>query len=205
MPKDNNMTRLALAGSLLLSVAACSQPAPSPLVEGMWTVDGGTSSLSFVTVKNGDVGEAHGFGKLGGSVEPDGTATLTIDLASVDTGVEIRDQRMRDVLFETGTYPEATVTTQLDPESFAKLGIGESVTQKLSGKLDLHGLTSDVEAEVEVLRAGPDRVEVSTLRPIILDAGSLGLGDGVEKLRDLAGLPAISSAVPVSFSITYKR
>lgn len=205
MPIAQNTKRFAIAGPLLLSLAACSQPTPSSLVEGMWTVDGSTSTLSFVTVKNGDVGEAHGFKKLGGSVEPDGTATLTIDLASVDTGVEIRDQRMRDVLFETGIYPEATVTVQLDPASFAKLGIGESITQKLLAKFDLHGMTSDVEADVEVLRAGSDRVEVSTIRPVILDAGSLGLGDGVEKLRNLAGLPTISSAVPVSFSITYKR
>ena len=203
LPEKILAIRPAISGLALLAAASCTQPAP--LTEGSWTLDNTASSLSFVTVKAGDVGEAHVFKALDGSVAPDGAASLTIDLASVDTEVEIRDQRMRDVLFEVGAYPKAKVSVQLDPTGIAKLNVGESVTQDLSATLDLHGVASEVSAKVRVVRSGADQVLVSTTRPIMLDAGSLGLAGGVEKLRDLAGLPAISNAVPVSFSITFRR
>lgn len=203
MPINFANIRHVIAGIALIAGAACSQPAP--LGAGSWEVDDSDSTLSFVTIKNGNVGEAHVFKKLGGSVSPDGTASLTIDLASVDTGIEIRDQRMRDVLFEIGAYPRAEVSTKVDPASLTNLAVGQSVTQDLAATLDLHGIKSEVEANVRILRTGADSVLVTTTRPMILDAEPLGLVDGVEKLRELAGLTAISSAVPVSFAIIFHR
>jgi hypothetical protein len=37
-----------------------------------------------------------------------------------------------------------------------------------------------------------------TLAPLVLNAADFGLAEGLESLRALAGLPAISLAVPVS-------
>ncbi len=195
--------RLATAALAMVAASACSQPAP--LDEGSWSLDNAQSSLSFATVKAGNVGEAHAFKTLGGLISPDGKAKLNIDLASVDSGIEIRDQRMRDVLFEVGAYPQAEVTVQLDPASLASLKAGESKLQDITATLNLHGATSEVAANVRVVRTGADTVLVATTRPIMLDADSLGLGDGVEQLRELAGLPEISHAVPVSFAITFRR
>ena len=192
-----------ITAATLLLTAACSQPAP--LSQGEWTLDGDNSSLSFVSVKAGDVGESHVFKTLAGAVSPDGTATLTIDLASVDTGIEVRDQRLRDVLFEVGTFPKADITAQIDPGRIANLDVGASVEQDITATLSLHGVVSEVGTNVRVVRTGADAITVATTRPIILDAKALGLADGVEQLRELAGLPAISHAVPVSFAITYRR
>lgn len=203
MPKLLANPRLTLIGTALISASACSQPAP--LTEGDWKLDNAASSLSFVTVKARNVGEAHAFKALEGSVSPDGKAELVVDLASVDTGIEIRDQRMREVLFDVGAYPKANVTAQIDPAVFANLAVGDSVTQDTTATLDLYGATSEVNATVRVVRTGADTVLVTTTRPIVLDAGGLGLADGVEQLRELAGLPAISHAVPVSFAITFRR
>lgn len=200
-----HLIRLVLAGALLASAAACSKPEPLPLDAGTWKADGTSGSLSFVTIKNGDVAEAHVFRSFEGSIAPGGAATLTIDLASVDTGVEIRDERMREVLFEIATYPDATVTAQLDPAGFAALGLGQSMSVELPAKLSLHGATADITADLQVSRLGEDRVEVATRRPIIISAASFGLAEGVENLRELAGLQGISGAVPVSFSITFTR
>ena len=199
-----HLTRSIVASATLV-IAACSQPAPAPLSEGNWTLDGGASSIAFVSVKASDIGEAHGFKIINGSVSPQGEAELTIDLASVDTGIEIRDERMREFLFETGAFPQATVTAQIDPASFADMAVGESKALPLVATLDLRGASTQVETEAEVLRAGPDTVIVSNARPIILDAGALGLTDGLAKLQELAGLPSISAAVPVTFSLTYTR
>lgn len=191
-----------LAGGLLL--AACGQQADAPL-DGAWVLDPAQSRLGFTTVKAGEIAEAHGFNTLSGSVGADGAATLAIDLASVATAVDIRDERMREFLFETGTYPSATVTARIDPAAFSALKVGESKVQPVEATLDLHGEASPVEAELAVTRIAADRVKVETAAPIIVDAGAFGLTEGVAKLQELAGLPGITPQVPVTFSLVFRQ
>ncbi len=69
-----------------------------------WTLDNTDSRLSFVTVKAQNVAEVHSFTQLSGEVDSTGIATVTIQLASVDTLIEIRDERMREVLFQTDIF-----------------------------------------------------------------------------------------------------
>lgn len=195
---------LALAACAALALAGCSK-GPPPLAEGSWTLDNARSHFSYVTVKAGTVAEANSFDTLSGSVAADGAATLEIDLSSVDTGVDIRNQRMREVLFDVAANPKASVTAKLDPASFDGLGVGQSKLVPISATLDLHGMSDKVDATLDVTRAGPDTVVVSTAKPIIIDAAAFGLGAGVEKLRELANLPAITPVVPVSFTLTYTR
>jgi hypothetical protein len=42
---------------------------------------------------------------------------------------------------------------------------------------------------------------VSTIKPIIVMAESFDLINGVQALREVAGLPSISRAVPVTFQL----
>jgi polyisoprenoid-binding protein YceI len=191
-----------LSGGLLL--AACTQPAEEPL-EGAWTLNEAESRLAFTSVKAGEIAEAHGFGSLSGSISADGAASLVIDLASVATNIDIRDERMREVLFETGVYPSASVAAQIDPASFAGLAIGESNVQPVSAMLDLHGVQAPVETELSVTRIAAGKVKVETTAPIIVDAGTYGLTEGIAKLQELASLPGITSQVPVNFSLVFER
>ena len=196
-----------LLASAALYLAACSQPAATgttPL-DGDWTVSGGESHFSFVSVKSGAIAEAHTFSDLTGSVSADGTASIEIPLASVQTNIDIRNERMREFLFETATYPKATVTTKLDPAVFAGLEPGSSVTVPVTATLDLHGQTGEIDTDLVVTRIGSDKVQVATATPIIVQADDYGLGGGIEKLRELANLHGITPAVPISFSIVFTR
>ena len=44
----------------------------------------------------------------------------------------------------------------------------------------------------------------TTLKPIVVNAESFDLVAGVEALREVAGLPSISRAVPVSFTVVFE-
>lgn len=201
-----NFPLRTLLASSFISLAACSQPAAevTPL-DGDWTVSGDESHLSFVSVKADTVAEAHSFGEIDGSVAADGTATIEIPLATVQTNIDLRDERMREFLFETETYPTATITAPLDPATFSGLGIGDTVTAPVTATIDLHGQTSEIDADLLVTRIAADKVLVVTATPIIITADEFGLADGVEKLRELASLPSITPAVPVTFSIVFTR
>jgi hypothetical protein len=61
----------------------------------------------------------------------------------------------------------------------------------------LHGHEQTQRAELLVTRLDEKRFQVVTLAPVILHAGDFGLADGVEVLRKLANVRAISQAVPV--------
>ncbi|MCK0129519.1 YceI family protein [Erythrobacter sp. F6033] len=198
--------RIFAAASLFIT-AACSQaPAePSALTEGTWTLDGSASELSYVSIKADEIAEINTFETVSGNVTAEGTATIEIDLASVSTGVDIRNERMRDVLFVVADNPSATVTAQIDPAPFKTLGLGESTKTTLDGTLALKGVEAPFQAEVTVTRAGPDRVLAVSDAPVIVDASRYELVDGLAQLQELAGLPSITPVVPVTFSLVFER
>jgi polyisoprenoid-binding protein YceI len=205
----------ALAAALVLGLAACAEPvadapkdaaaAAAPLTEGEWALDPAGSRLTYVSIKAGEVAEANRFEKLSGTVAADGTATLDIDLASVNTGVDIRNERMREIFFDVAGNPKAVVTAKLDPAAFAGLAVGQSLTRSLKASVALKGVTSEVETEVLVTRVTADRVTVLPTAPVIISTDMFGLTDELGELRALAQLPSITPAVPVTFVLAFTR
>jgi YceI-like domain len=216
MPNLRSPVRLgALAAALVLGLAACAEPAAdapkdaateaTAVTEGAWTLDPAGSRLSYVSIKAGEIAEANRFDKLSGSVAGDGTATLDIDLASVNTGVDIRNERMREIFFEVTGNPKASVTAKLDPAAFAGLAVGQSIVRPMKATVSIKGATSDVETEVLVTRVAEDRVTVVPTAPVIISTDMFGLTDELGELRALAQLPSITPAVPVTFSLAFTR
>lgn len=207
---------LALAAALAFALAACAGPeadapiddataSPAPVTESAWTLDPAASRLAYVSIKAGEVAENNRFDTLSGSVAADGTASLSIDLASVNTGVEIRDERMREVFFQVADNPAGTITAKLDPARFAGLAVGQSVLRPLKASVTIKGASADVETEVLVTRITEDRVLVVSAAPVIVSTDMFGLTDELGELRALAQLPSITPAVPVTFTLTFTR
>lgn len=202
----NTLFRITAAATVLLA-AACSQaPADAPSVtQGAWNVDSDSSELSYVSIKAGEIAETNSFETVTGSVSADGAAMIEIDLASVSTGVDIRDERMRDIFFVVADNPTATVAAQIDPAAFEALGVGESTQTTLDGTLSLKGVEAPFQASVTVTRAGADRVLAVSDAPVIVEAGRLELTEGLAQLQELAGLPSITPVVPVTFTLAFTR
>lgn len=185
-----------------LLVAACSQPA----AQGSdWQLDAGASTLNFVSIKAGSTAETHHFRAMSGTVAEDGTAELVIDLASVETGIEIRNERMQEHFFETGEYAEARLTAQIDLTALTGLEPGDRTTIPFEGTLDLHGASLPVATEVTVTDLNGERVLVETAAPVFLHVADFGLADGLATLQELAGLPSITPVVPVTASLVFER
>lgn len=186
---------------VLALVAAIALPA---CAAGDWQLEPDASSLAFVSVKNGSVAESHAFTEFSGHVDDDG-ARLVVDLASVETAIPIRNERMRELLFEIADHPQAVFTTPLHAGSVTELAPGESRRMEVTGNLELHGEQQELTTTVQVTRSGPDRMVLSTVKPILLSADAFALGEGVTKLREIAGLDSITPMVPVTFSLTFAR
>ena len=206
---------LVLAAALALGLGACAEPAAdtapdaaseaAPVTEGAWTLEPAASRLAYVSIKAGEIAESNAFEKLSGSVAADGTATLEIDLASVATGVDIRNERMRDIFFDVANNPKATVTAKLDSAAFAGLAVGQSLVRPLKATVALKGVEQEVETEVLVTRAADGRVTVVPTAPVIITTDMFELTDELGELRALAQLPSITPAVPVTFTLAFTR
>lgn len=169
-----------------------------------WTMNADSSALRFQSVKNETKVESSTFGTYTGTIDENGLATVRVLLDSVDTAVDLRNVRMRFLLFETFQFPEAVITMQIDPAQLADL---RDVRRKIimaPYTIDLHGVTSEREAEIAVMLLDDDTVSVTSSTPISLPVADFGLEGGVAKLEEAAKVEIIPSAT-VTFDFMFNR
>ena len=184
---------LIFSGLLIASATASAQ----------WTLSNEASTLSFVTVKADHVAEVHTFDELSGAIGEDGSVSIEIALASVNTLVPIRNERMQSMLFETDLFPRATITSQINRDGLTNMALGSSEEIGLEFTVELHNQSQTYNATVLVSRQEAGLI-ATTVKPIVVNAESFDLVAGVEALREVAGLPSISRAVPVSFTVVFE-
>jgi polyisoprenoid-binding protein YceI len=170
-----------------------------------WTLDGATSSFYYVTSKAAAVSEVNTFAGLSGSIANDGTAMLMIDLKTVNTAIEVRDQRMRDIAFKVAEFPTAHVTVKVDAAALDSMAPGSMSAASYEAMLSMHGVNVAIPAELRVIKVDADTVLVQTAKPLLVAASSVGLAEAVEELRTVANLPSINPQVVVDFSLTYNK
>ena len=192
----------ALAGCTQQNNQTAVEEPPAVPNPKAWVLNNDGSSLYFLTIKAEHIVETNNFGTLSGQADTS-SATVSIDLSSVDTAVELRDERMLEILFEVASFATANITADLTGFNLADLSVGESVTSELAFNLDLHGVSSDMTAAMQLTQLGDGSLRVQTTSPINVSAGDFSLVDGVNQLRELAGLSSISYAVPVTFNLLF--
>ena len=166
-----------------------------------WVIDPEGSYVGFASVKNDLIAENHSFTEITGTIEDSGDANIVIALASVETLIPIRNERMQAILFEVAQYPDVTVTANLDLDEFTSLGLGESKTDTILLGINLHGTDISENVLVKVTRSSDNSYEVTSLGPIVIHASQFALSDGLESLRKVAGLQSIDLMVPVTFDL----
>ena len=199
--------------ALGLTLAACGAPETgtqmntqtSALSTTPWKLVNTESRIEFISVKKGAIVETHSFGTLSGTISIDGKATVSIELGSVETNIDIRNERMREHMFETANHPLAIISVQLDTADFAFMDIGDRKHMDIPMSINMHGKNDIMGIALIVTRLGNNKVMVESRTPIILDAQTFGYQDGVEKLRELAKLSSITPEIPVMFSLVFER
>lgn len=170
-----------------------------------WALDSDASSFFYVTSKAAAVSEVNTFTGLEGKIANDGTATLTIDLASVNTAVEIRDQRMRDIAFKVSEFPEASVTVKVDAAALDSMAPGKISTANHTATVSMRGVSKELPAELRIVKLDADSVLVELHKPLLVATSDFGLVEAVEELRTIAGLPSINPQVVVDFALVYNK
>jgi outer membrane protein OmpA-like peptidoglycan-associated protein len=200
------MSALATLRATLMAFALTALPASAqdaPFAPG-WTVDPAGSALRFQSVKNGDKVEVSSFATFSGSIAPDGMAEIRIAMDSVDTGIDLRNVRMRFLFFETFLFPETIITATLDPAIIADLTTRRRLSLDLPLSLTFHGVQKDIVAPVTVTLVTDDLVAVTSSGPILVAAADYNLTEGIAKLEEAANVDIVPSG-SVTFDILFAR
>ena len=188
------MRTLLIATTAFMTTALAVIPAQAD-----WSVND-TSRVGFVSIKNNVIGENNAFERVSGGISETGAVTVNIDLASVETGVGIRNERLQKMLFNVVNFPQATVSAQLSEQQLMALKSGGSVAESISVSVALHGNTVSKQVELAAAKAG-NTLRITTTQPIVITAAEFGLEAGVAALQQIAGLKAISRSIPVTVDL----
>ena len=170
-----------------------------------WNLVNEESRINFISIKASDIAEIHTFKDLSGSVKNSGEAQVIINLASLETLIPIRNERMGNLLFETKLYPTATFRLGVDLQTILLTEVGKSLGVTYRGVLELKSKQFLIPIKLSVTRLGNESFSVTSSEPLLLNADRLGLSGGIESLRVIAGLPSISKSVSVTFSLIFRQ
>ena len=168
-----------------------------------WVVDTKNSHVGFASVKNKTIAENHRLSGLTGSVGSDGEALVRIDLATVETLVPIRNERIREILFDVANFPSATIQTKLDMDQINSISSGETEGLRIPLSIGLKSIKISKSVMVKVVRSGENIYDVASADPVMIRASDFSLLDGVKTLKEMAGLQSIEPVVPVTFNLRF--
>ncbi|WP_462156595.1 YceI family protein [Pseudoalteromonas sp. GB56] len=166
-----------------------------------WQVENEHSRVNFVSVKNNAVAENHHFKSIAGELSDDGKFSLEIDLASVETQIPIRNERMQKFLFNTVEFPTMTVSADVKAllDEVKAKGWAQA---EVAAQLALHGQEKTQTINLIATLDKKNKIVVSSLTPVLVNPSDFSLMAGIDELQKIAGLQSITRAVPVSFVLT---
>lgn len=145
---------------------------PDAPVEGAWTVASGSvvgyrvEEILFGQ-NNTAVGRTN---DIEGEIRVDGTSVtagkVTVDMTTVRSDQDRRDNQFHGRIMETSRFPTATFefTDPVDVGSVPENGV--QVDETVAGELTLHGVTNTVQVDVEGRRSG-SQIQVRGAIPIV--------------------------------------
>lgn len=187
----------------LLGTLAVALFSSSVLADDLYLIDSDASVINFATIKKQYIVEPATISELTGSINDEGMVSISANLSSINTGVEIRDTRVQDLFFHVAQYPAVHVGGKIPLEILK----GSTPISKASVTLDvtLYGSTQPVVFPVSIVNTG-EWVMVYSSKPVIVAADSFGIPkDNLNELSATVGNIGISTSVPVSVNLVFKR
>jgi len=194
-----------IRSQLSTAVVAATFLATGSVAAADWTLNSNSSAINFISIKSANIAENHHFKEFSGKVAGNRSVFININLNSVDTAIEIRNQRMKEHLFETDQFPSATISTELDPSVLANLKAGSFTIINAPFKLTLHGQNQELIASIKIIKTNDSEIHVTSVKPIFVQANDFNLIAGILKLQQLAKLQSIDAVVPVTFNLVFNQ
>ena len=165
-------------GFLLLALTSAFAPALVPVARAAkFAVHAGKGTQVVFTSKAAMEQFEGKTNKMEGTIEVDpaavgdsATVRFEVDLASLDTGIKMRNTHMRENHLETAKYPTAIFEgAVLRGRSAKALEAGRAESLDVEGTFTLHGVSRRIQIAVEAVyrpTPAPARIEFKTTFPV---------------------------------------
>ena len=190
---------------------AATPEAPAARADSV-VLDPALSTVTWTSIKNGDAPVAGTFTKVSGGLALTAadlsatTGTFTFDLSGVDSGLELRDQRISEVFFEAAPDAAKTATVTLTKlvVDAAQLEPGSSTTGTADMTLAVSQGSAAVQAHVAIKRTDENTWTVVTHEDATVSIKSLGLGTTLDALMTLCAHNSVDDGVAIGLNLTFK-
>ncbi len=170
----------------------------------LWTLSSNESKVAYGSIKKNSVGEVNHFKNTSGSINSNGEVKIDIDVTSVETFIDIRNQRMLKHIFDKNA-PTAQLKTAIDRAEISKLLPGQTTSLDVTGTLTLSGQSVEIETSIFIARLNKNRLLATSDEIIMVKTEELGVNDGVDQLMELAKLNSITRVVPVTLRLVFDK
>lgn len=135
-------------------------------------------------------------------------AHVVVDMASFNSGLLIRDDRVRSIFFETQEAKNTLMTiaiSAVSPETIAALRSKGAVNGvPVTGSLSYLEKIIPVVATVDLNITDEDRFRVTSTSPVIVKISELGLNSNLTKLMTACGHKSVADEVSVEFNLEFE-
>lgn len=152
-----------------------------------------------------DIVEEGVFNTYSGYLDKQGNLKMEIELDSVDTDISIRDQRIKEWLFETARFPKVEIQSQMDHDWMNALGVHKEASKVQPLTISFHGKTIQTEASLKIIKLDDNTINVMTQEPVHINLLELEMMQGLNSLTEVMDLKSISYLVPVKFQGKFKK
>ena len=225
-PKSGTRVLHLALGALLVAGVGCTKPTPPvvdaghppvvkthvrpPAAPGELPADLAKSKITLAIIKDRDTKSpvvATVMLRDGAVALGPGTARLTIDIDTFDSGIPLRNERVRGIVFETSGvgWDTAELTVPKIPDDvLASLRDKKLVRTKLDANLKIHGKTAKIVLPIEASPASDGAIWVKTTEPLVLKTSDFDLIPNVKRLSQICMHDSIDDAVNVEVSIEFR-
>ncbi len=174
----------------------------TPLWANTWVLNADQSTLAFGSIKKETVGETHSFETLSGTVSAAGAVDIAISLPSVETFIDIRNERLIEHVFKGAET--ANLRAAVDMNALNALSVGDLLMTDVAATLSFLGREIPVDAELVLARLSATKVMISTANMVFVTVEDAGMSDGIDVLQSLAKLSGITRTVPVTARLVFE-
>jgi hypothetical protein len=130
---------------------------------------------------------------------------VDIPLARVETGIAIRNVRLKTLLVNLTSIPSgsmrmARITASVDKGIIHSLILGDTLTTNISFGIEINDNSHDYQSRISLSKLKNGDLLATTTSPVLLNATDFDLVAGIEKLREIAGLNSIVTTIPITAS-----
>lgn len=170
-----------------------------------------TSVIYLTTIKDSAIPVKASLGFAEGTLQlasADAFLALTVDLESFDSGLPLRNDRVRKIFFNSDKKEMSQAIFKiaaLPGDALAKLKADKELKDySLEGELDFHGVKKNITAKLNASITPAGRIAVKSVQPLEIKISDFSLSENLKSMIQVCGHLGIDDLVKLDVAVEFE-